>query len=353
MTSHRVFSVLFMFAVLPGWQGRGLGGEILESSGTYDHPHLLKYYGYSYLGDVLNEKETLRELRTFTNTVALFTKEHSLRGRLPKKMEGVDENTVRALTEDREVLDFLHREGERISFLDSLGFTVIWSLPLSDLIRENRLGEFKQWLGVIQENLPQMSKVDYVYFYDEPDINSEPGAEALERFIDEFKTVFPEVKVTICYAIVQPKYFSVRPPRNVDLLGIDPYMHLKRYAHTAADFEHYYRHSCEIALNWVNRWNRPYIIVGDCMASLSDEGKKMPSPESTLWYYQIALTQPQCVGVIWSFYGGVIESEHLKGFTFEDDREGVGRVQREIGQSILGEPSTLGLPGVIKPPPRD
>jgi len=62
------------------------------------------------------------------------------------------------------------------------------------------------------------------------------------KYIAEFKNVFPAVKVTTCYAIINEASLDVVPPDNYDLLMVDPYVLMNEASeHAAADFERFYR----------------------------------------------------------------------------------------------------------------
>jgi hypothetical protein len=239
--------------------------------------------------------------------------------------------------------EYLKKEGERIRFLKSHGYTAIVPLPMSDLIDREDLQGFREHLSFIKETLPEMSMADMVYLYDEPNFR-DVSTEMLERFVAAFKAEFPEPKVWICYAIVHPKYLDVVPPSNADILGIDPYMISEHCEPTAEGFEKFYQAMLACNLEWVNRWEKPFILAGDSFYSRNPDSKRMPEPETTLWYYQLALTQPKCIGLIWFYYGyDAIEDENLKGFNLTESSEKLIAVHRQIGEAILGEPSPLGL----------
>ena len=303
-------------------------------SAGYTRPKRLKYHGYIVLDDVLEHQDEVRKLREFSNLIGFVTTERSLRCKYPEARGKEREKVIEA---------YLKAEGKRIRYLDSLGFTVGWPLPLSNLVEEMNLDEFRRQLRVIEKHLPEMRLVDFVYILDEPNFRDVP-VETLEAFIAAFKEVFPNVKTWFCYAIVHPKFLDAVPPRNADWLCIDPYMFSGQYANTAADFEYFYRESLACALEWVNRWDKPFLLAGDCFYSRDPNGKRPPRPETTLWYYQLALTQPRCIGLIWFYYGNTpIESENLKGFNLNEASEALQSVHQDIGEAILGEPTPLGL----------
>jgi len=322
-----------------------------KAASNFNPDHLV-YNGWAYLGDPLENRKDIEQLREFSNAIALFSSERTLSGRLPElpKKDGkqnfdIDDPAVRRI-----VVDYLRKEGERIDYLNSLGYSVTWSLPLSQLIRTNRLGVFKDMLEVFHENFPQMDNLYAVYFYDEPDINSYPGTKVLEEFIEAFKAVFPETAVTMCYAIAKPEYLDVVPPGNVDILSIDPYMLMRPFEHSAADIEEFYRQRLALGLQWVRQWHKPWILVGDAFAGRGGIGKKFPTAETLLWYYLVALTEPDCVGIYWLFTGPLpIERENLKGYHFVKESAELDKVYRQIGESIIGEKSPIGLSFDIVP----
>ena len=303
-------------------------------SPSYTRPKRLEYNGYVVLDDVLEHQDEVRSMREFANMIAFVTTERSLRCKYPEAEEDERERVMEA---------YLKAEGERIRFLDSLGFAIGWPLPLSNLVEGMNLDEFRRQLRVIEKHLPELHLVDLVYILDEPNFRDVP-VETLEAFIDAFKEVFPGVKTWFCYAIVHPQFLDAVPPRNADWLGIDPYMFAGNYANTAADFEAFYRESLACALEWVNRWEKPFLLAGDCFYSRDPNGKRPSRPETALWYYQLAMTQPKCVGLIWFYYGNTpIESENLKGFNLSEASEELAEAHRSIGEAILREPSPLGL----------
>jgi len=252
----------------------------LETSG-YLKPDRLKYYGYAYLGDVLKEKKELKKMREYCNTIGMMTSESSLRNKYDK---GATE---------KEKIEFLKKEGQRLKFLKSLDYEVCWFMPLASLVKENKLAEFKKELQLIKKNMPEMKTLDMVYIFDEPNF-TDVSAEQLDNFIDAFKKVFPNVKTLFFYAIVHPKFLEVKPPSKADILGIDPYMFKGRYENTPEEFEYFYRESLACALDWANRQDKPFILAGDCFYSRNPKGKKKTTPEAAQWYYQLALTQPKC-----------------------------------------------------------
>jgi len=121
--------------------------------------------------------------------------------------------------------------------------------------------------------------------------------------------------------------------------------------HAAADFERFYRSRLALALEWVNKWDKPFLMVGDAFGSLSGEGKGFPTPEVSLWYYMISLTQPKCTGLLWFQYGYLKTSENITGVTIEGPPQDLMKVHREIGNTIFGKPSPLGLPWAISEEP--
>jgi len=305
--------------------------------GSYIDPERLRYHGYIYLGDVLAEEDEVRKLRSYVNLIGFVSTQHSLRCKYPVTGGSPAER-------EAAVAAFLREEGARIRTLDALDYTVGWPVPLNDLIEQQDLVGFRRELQLIETYLPEMQMVDFVYLFDEPNFRDVP-TEMLEAFVDAFKEVFPWVKTWFCYAIVHPRFLEVVPPRNADWLCIDPYMITRPLTHNAADFEYFYRENLACALEWVNRWDKPFLIAGDCFASRDPNGKQAPDPDVTLWYYQLALLQPKCIGLIWFYYGHVpIESENLKGFNFAEASEELKAMHRSIGEAILKEPTPLGLP---------
>jgi len=313
----------------------------LQANG-YTAEHRLRYHGCAFYDDVLERKDMLRKLRGYMNVIMPWSAEHSLRGRYPVSLlspKAGDEETLR---------QFLAKENERIAFLHETGFAVMWNLPLSELIRTKRFEDFEKHVRLIKAGMPEIENVEFVYFYDEPDLHPEPGTEDLERFIDIFKKLVPGPRICLCYAIAQPRFYDTVPPRNADMLAIDPYL-LDGYGHNAAAFERFYQGRLALSLAWVNRWDKPYLLVADCFYRPTEGGKSLPLPEVSLWYYQLALTQPDCVGLAWFYYGGKkIESQNLLGL---DDGKfpALEQVHREIGERILGEPTPLGIPGELGP----
>lgn len=302
----------------------------LKTSG-YLKPKKLKYYGFIHLGDVLKEKKELKKMREYCNTIGMMTSESSVRSKYDK---GANE---------KEKIAFLKKEGERIKFLKSLNYEFCWLMPLANLVKENKLAEFKKELQFIKKNMPEMKTIDMVSIFDEPNF-TDVTAEQLDDFIDAFKNVFPNVKTLFFYAIVHPKFLEVKPPSKADILGIDPYMFKGRYENTPEEFEYFYQESLACALDWANRQDKPFIIAGDCFYSRNPKGKKKTTPEAAQWYYQLALTQPKCIGLIWFYYGNVpIENENLKGFNFKESSKKLQKLHYDIGKAIFKKPTPLGL----------
>ncbi len=303
----------------------------------YTNDQRLDYYGYVFLGDAMEPQSQadLKRLREYSNLIGYVSQETSMRGKYPVSAQE---------SNDAEIKAYLKKEGEAIRYMDSLGFTITWPVPLADLIDEMDLKGFRRELKRIKKYLPEMALVDWVYILDEPNFRKVP-TETIEQFVDAFKAEFPEPKMMFFYAIVHPQFLDTVPPRNADILGIDPYMFSSSYEnHDAKAFEHYYRESLACALRWINKWDKPFILAGDCFYSRDPAAKKMPVPEAQLWNYIIAMTQPRCIGLIWFYYGNdPIESENLKGMNLTESNEELLKTHREIGEAIFGKPTPLGL----------
>jgi len=302
----------------------------VKTSG-YLKPKRLKYHGYAYLGDALKEKKELKKMREYCNIIGMVTSEDSLRNKYAKDAS------------EKEKIAFLKKEGERIKFLKSLGYEICWMSPLAEFVRENDLPGFKKELQRIKKNMPEMKILDMVYIFDEPNF-TKVTAKQLDTFIDAFKKVFPNVKTVFFYAIVHPSFLECPPPSKADILGIDPYMFRGRYENTPEEFEYFYQESLACALDWANRQDKPFLLAGDCFYSRDPKGKKKTTPEAAQWYYQLALTQPKCIGLIWFYYGNVpIESENLKGFNFTESSKKLQKTHQDIGKAIFKKPTPLGL----------
>ncbi len=240
---------------------------------------------------------------------------------------------------------------KRIERLESMDYVTVAEAPFWPLIRFDKFESYKKTLKFLKKRVPQINNLDYFYFWDEPDINYIPDPKIMEKYIAEFKKVFPKVKVTTCYAIAKERFLDVVPPKNYDLLMIDPYfLSNKTRAHTAKDFEIFYRERLALALAWINKWDKPFLMVGDAFGSITGEGKLLPTPEISLWYYIISLTQPKCVGLLWFQYGYLKTEEKITGVTIEEKQQDLIKVHREIGERIFGKPSPIGVPFEIRKP---
>ncbi|RKX47532.1 MAG: hypothetical protein DRP64_00715, partial [Verrucomicrobia bacterium] len=221
---------------------------------NYTRDQRLDYYGYVFLGDAMEAQSQadLKRLRKYSNLVGYVSEETSMRGKYPfSDLKNAD----------AQIKAYLKKEGEAIRYLDSLGFTITWPVPLAQLIDNMDQEGFRRELRRIKKYMPEMELVDWVYILDEPNFRKVP-TETIEEFIDIFKSEFPNPKVMFFYAIVHPQFLDTVPPRNADILGIDPYMFTSGYEHNAKDFEYYYRESLACALRWINRWDKPYILAG-------------------------------------------------------------------------------------------
>jgi len=300
----------------------------------YTDDQRLDYYGYVFIGDAMAAQADLKQLREYSNLIGYVSGQKSLRGKYPFNDQEDGDELLEA---------YLEKEGEAIRLLDSLGFTIAWPVPLAELIDGNDPEGFRRELRRIRKFMPEMALVDWVYILDEPNFRKVP-TETIEEFIDIFKSEFPEPKVMFFYAIVHPQFLDTVPPRNADILGIDPYMFTSGYEHNAKDFEHYYRECLACSLRWINQWDKPFILAGDSFYSRDPEGKRMPTPDTALWNYIVAMTQPRCIGLIWFYYGNEpIESENLKGMNFTESSEELINMHQEIGETIFSKPTPLGL----------
>ncbi|RKX42170.1 MAG: hypothetical protein DRP64_10240, partial [Verrucomicrobia bacterium] len=119
------------------------------------------------------------------------------------------------------------------------------------------------------------------------------------------------------------------------------------------DFEHLYRSRFATTLSWANRWNKPFLIIGDVFWGQAEGGKKKPTPESIKWFYEIAMTQPNCVGLGWFLYGILDNHEGLRGIKEGDPAsEDLLAVVKETGKLIIDEePSLMGIGWRAEPMP--
>ena len=316
----------------------------------------LKYHGYFYKNDVLKNKKELKEIRKFANMMVFSLAQYDV----------ITTNMVKDIMNgDMDKLDSKLFDGmaERIDLLEKMDYVTVAEAPFWPLIRFDKFENYKKTLNFLKKRVPQMSKLDYFYFWDEPDINYIPSPEVMEKYIAEFKKVFPKVKVTTCYAIAKERFLDVVPPCNYDLLMIDPYfLSNKTRAHTATDFEVFYRERLALALSWINKQDKPFLMVGDAFGSITKKGKLFPTPDISLWYYIIALTQPKCVGLLWFQYGYLKTQEEITGVTIDvptktakanfpvQPIKELMKVHREIGERIFGKPSPIGVPFEIGEP---
>lgn len=331
MKLFRIATTLILLITLASCAGMP---KPTESESGYLSSDRLKYHGYLFVGDVLEKKDELRRVREYSNMIMFLSQYEEESPYLDISADSLSRSEAKR--------EFLRNEGERIKFLDSLGFGIIWPDPLSLLIKTGDVEIYKRELRFIKKNLPEMALVDIVYPCDEPNLNG-VSVETLEKFVDAFKTEFPDIKTMFCYAIVHPKFLGSKAPENADILAIDPYMFTTHYENIAADFEAHYMENLACALDWVNRQGKPFIMVADSFSSTPGAGKKIPEADTSLWYYMLALTQPNCIGLSWFYYGGPIEDGKHSGFQFDTASEALREMHRQIGETILGTQSRLGL----------
>jgi hypothetical protein len=303
-----------------------------------------KYHGYFYKNENLEYKE-LKEIREFANMLVFSM----------IRFDSLTTEMIRNIADgniDKFAPSVFDEMNRRIELLESLDYVTVAEAPFYPLIRFDKFDNYKRTLRTLKERVPWIDSLDYFYFWDEPDLNHVPGPEVMEKYIAEFKNVFPAVKVTTCYAIINKESLDVVPPDNYDLLMVDPYALMNEAReHAAADFERLYRSRLALALEWVNKWDKPFLMVGDAFGSLSGEGKLFPTPEVSLWYYIISLTQPKCKGLLWFQYGYLKTEENIIGVTIDGPPQEVMDVHRDIGNTIFGKPSPLGLPWAISEDP--
>lgn len=307
-------------------------GEFLDSA-------KLRYHGYFFKGEVLEKEEELKELRKFTNMMVFSMAET---GQItPELIRTIAKGDLDKL--DPKIFDDM---SNRIILLESMDYVTVGEFLFTPMILTDRFEEFKKALQFLKKRVPEMSKLDYWYFWDEPDLNFIPSAEIMDKYIVEFKRVFPNTNVTACYAIPDKDFLITEIPENIDLLMIDPYYFTDETGeHSVTNFEKYYRSRLALALEWINKWDKPWLMVGDSFGSITDEGKKMPSTDVSSWYYMTALSQKNCSGLLWFQYGYIPTIEKITGVTL-DGANGTKELidlHREIGELIFGQPSKLGL----------
>ncbi|MEN8202819.1 MAG: hypothetical protein ABFS28_09510 [Bacteroidota bacterium] len=298
-----------------------------------------KYHGYFFKNEAMADTAELQGIREFANMLVFsMVRIDSI---TPEMIELIMEGKMHKLDQA-----LFNEMGRRIDLLESMDYITVAEAPFYPLIRFDRFEEYKKTLKILKKRVPQMDQLDYLYFWDEPDLNHKPGPEVMEKYITEFKKVFPSVKVTTCYAIINEESLNVVPPSNYDLLMIDPYMLMNEAReHAPADFERWYRSRLALGLEWVNKWNKPFLMVGDAFGSLSGKGgKQFPTRDVSLWYYITAMTQARCTGLLWFQYGFVQTNENIAGITLDGPPQDVLLLHREIGHTIFGSPSLLGFP---------
>lgn len=299
----------------------------------------LQYHGYFFKDEVLDKEEDLKELRKFTNMMVFSL----------AKIEPISPELIRTVANgdldklDPEIFDDMSK---RISLLESMDYVTIGEFFLTPLILADRFEEFQKALQFLKKRVPEMDKLDYWYFWDEPDLNFIPSPEVMDKYIVEFKRVFPNTKVTTCYAIPDKAFLQTKIPEHIDLLMIDPYYFTDSTGeHSASNFEKYFRSRLALSLEWVSKWDKPWLMVGDSFGSITEEGKKMPSVDVSNWYYITALSQQNCKGLLWFQYGYIETIEKITGVTIDgaNGTKELMDLHKEIGGLIFGEPSQLGL----------
>jgi len=325
-----------------------LGGKTEKKVKTVWDKYLdddrLNIYGYFFHDDVLEHQEEVRKLAEYTNMI--FCNIFNL-----KDIPGTS-LTKFVLSDLSEAPDeFFENASRRLKFLDSLGFAIISEYPSALLMIDNDRDRFTKVLRQIKDRVPEMDMIDYFYILDEPDINPKVTVETQELAIEIMKEMFPNAKSTICYALPEPRMLDTQIPRNLDLLMVDPYF-LRDYTGnvTAEDFEIFYRSRLATTLSWVNRWDKPFLIVGDAFWGLKDTGKKKPTAQTCMWFYQTALLQPNCVGIGWFLYGSLHTDEGLRGVSFDDpSSQEQLNLHKEIGKQLSASPSLLGVSWSVEP----
>ncbi|MEN8155761.1 MAG: hypothetical protein ABFS10_02330 [Bacteroidota bacterium] len=305
-----------------------------------------QYHGYFFKNEAMDDTSELMRIREFANMLVFSMVRMD---RITPEMVGQIMNGQMEKMDP----DIFDEMGRRIELLESMDYVTVAEAPFYPLIRFDKFENYKKTLKFLKKRVPQINMLDYFYFWDEPDLNHKPGPEVMEKYITEFKKVFPSVKVTTCYAIINEESLDVVPPSNYDLLMIDPYVLMNEAReHAPADFERWYRSRLALGLEWANKWDRPFLMVGDAFGSLEGKGgKQFPTRDVSLWYYMVAMTQPKCTGLLWFQYGFVQTSENITGITLDGPPQDVLQLHREIGKAIFGPPSPLGLPMVIPEEP--
>jgi hypothetical protein len=308
----------------------------------------LKYHGYFYKNEVLDNKEELKAIREFANTIVFST--FDLKTVTPQTIKALIDGNIDVLGEK-----FFIDMSKRIDLLESMDYVTIGELPFYPAIRLDKFETYKKILQQLKKRVPQIGKLDYYYFWDEPDINFIPSPEIMEKYIEEFKRVFPKVKVTTCYAIPSPDFYDAVPPKNIDLLMIDPYFFSDETGeNTPLNFEKYYQSRLLLTLNWIRQWDKPFFMVGDSFGTIKKEGKRFPTYDVSMWYYILATTQENCTGLLWFQYGYIPTSENITGVSIDDKDSTLINFHKEIGEAIFKTPSQLGLPmRKVEPPVYD
>ncbi|MEN8248851.1 MAG: hypothetical protein ABFS32_07955 [Bacteroidota bacterium] len=315
-----------------------------QESSNFLSDNKLQYHGYFYKNDVLENSEELKEIRKFANMLVFST--IKLDSITPQMVRNYIDGDLNAIG-DKGLKDI----GRRIDLLESMDYITVGEFPIGLIVQYGTFEGYKKFLRDLKERVPQFAKLDYLYFWDEPDINFIPGPDVLEKYIEEYKLVFPGTKITTCYAIPAEGFADAIPPKNVDLLMIDPYFFTDETGeNTPANFEKYYRERLALILDWINKWDMPYLMVGDAFGSITDEGKRFPSYEVSMWYYILAMTQESCNGLLWFQYGYLETPEMITGVSINDEDSTLISLHKNIGDRIFGAPSVLGLPMEKKEP---
>jgi len=284
------------------------------------HTHV-QFYGYHLLGDLDNYREDVTKWAEYTNFLSFTT--HEI---WPRELEGLGPEERKAK---------FRQAAEKILWVRSLGLDVVIQNVGGPLMRiEESREPWFNWLHDLRDYMGDaMSEIYAFYIFDEPDIR-DVTKEEMSVWIDEFKSVFPNVKTVSTYALVRSSV-DIDPPGNLDVIAIDPYLNFVG-ENPAETFTIQYDIRLHQALDWVRKGDRAAFMVGDAHGT-RHSNNPMPGRDESLQFYYLTLAEKNFVGLIWWFTGRSLVNEQGNGpAPFELGKyPETEAAHRDIGNALL------------------
>ena len=278
------------------------------------------YYGWFYFSYTAEEKD-LAEIASYTNTAFAHSPEQA------KILKPYGFKHIFYHPSERAIIDtFWQREGREAPHAGPHG-RYFYEKEIPDF-REKFFAAYRQYLQQLKEDLiaaEVYNDIDVFYIADEPALHRNVYLDQafLERYVDEFKKIFPGKKCTMAFAENWDpennpypgtgRHF--KPPKNMDLLIMEAYFYPPHSPKNTVTSDRdsiktwIYERMPSSKLNWAKQFDKPIIVVGDARLQGNVPLKDCWITET----YNILKEDPAVKGIVWFLYDKDYKEESEDG----------------------------------------